>query len=457
MQAQAVINEKEIIISKRKLPKTVDYAVQFILYFLIALSLAIGNSWLMLETVLLTLIYALVGRLEFVFYLIVSLAIYQNSFTIFGRNAAFAVVWVFLFRMLLKSKFSFAKRQTSLVCMSVILLLEFATDFFIDSWGEFLVVFSYVIFFLYVLCNIDVLEIDVKEFLFCYTFAFLAATVYVFHTYGGVVDYLTVFLSAPDSYRFAIAEGTAVGGAMEIPLHALLIISVSVVLLLERKDLSTVQKVGMGAIIVYTTMIGALTISRSFILGGAIILLLVLVVVARTNTRLFFGLLLMMMGLAVGVYILMPNVVERIFLNFFERITTDTGGGSGRGLIWINCIKYLLERPMRLLFGCGASRYVTLGVGGDVMDMGYGAHNLFLDVLMSWGGVGFVCVALLVVNTLLRIKKKKPKQKMLYYIPLITYFAFAITALRAVELVTWSYLIVCILVIKTFSKERNKR
>ena len=112
---------------------------------------------------------------------------------------------------------------------------------------------------------------------------------------------------------------------------------------------------------------------------------------------------------------------------------------------------------MRLLFGCGASRYVTLGVGGDVMDMGYGAHNLFLDVLMSWGGVGFVCVALLVVNTLLRIKKKKPKQKMLYYIPLITYFAFAITALRAVELVTWSYLIVCILVIKTFSKERNKR
>ena len=159
MQAQAVINEKEIIISKRKLPKTVDYAVQFILYFLIALSLAIGNSWLMLETVLLTLIYALVGRLEFVFYLIVSLAIYQNSFTIFGRNAAFAVVWVFLFRMLLKSKFSFAKRQTSLVCMSVILLLEFATDFFIDSWGEFLVVFSYVIFFLYVLCNIDVLEI----------------------------------------------------------------------------------------------------------------------------------------------------------------------------------------------------------------------------------------------------------------------------------------------------------
>ena len=107
------------------------------------------------------------------------------------------------------------------------------------------------------------------------------------------------------------------------------------------------------------------------------------------------------------------------------------------------------------MFGSGAVQYITLGVGGTSFDMGYGAHNLLIDIFMSWGIIGFLMFMFFIINIFWEIKKKDGANEIILYAPLITFLAFSMTALRTTELTTWAYLLIVTLTIQALAKEKK--
>jgi O-antigen ligase len=80
------------------------------------------------------------------------------------------------------------------------------------------------------------------------------------------------------------------------------------------------------------------------------------------------------------------------------RTITQTVGGNistGRTQIWLNAIAAIRKRPV---FGYGEDQMATVapfhGLGQT--------HDVFLQILLAWGAVGFICVAVLAIWFLMR-------------------------------------------------------
>lgn len=429
------------------------FICQSAIHVLIIVSLLKDNAFWMTLTVGIALIYACFSDIEEIFYLIAGLSIYQFSFTINGNNAVFMLVGIFLVKMMIRNRFLLTKSTVCLWCALIILIIQCANDVWIESKGEFLVVLVFICFFLYIISNIEVLHFDVLKFLLYYSMAVILCSIYVFNTYGGIVIYIKQFLRDPNAYRFGIEESLAVGGAMEIPLYCLMVLSVSVIALIYKKNLEWWKRLSIGAVCFYVLIIGALTVSRSFLLGVGVLIFFSFIVLLRKNVYLFLQTLLVFFACLIVFYLIFPELFEKIIFNFFSRIEGDYGGGTGRTWIWKECLTYLWEHPLNLFFGGGASRYLTFG-SGKGFTISAGAHNLIIDVLMSWGIIGLGCFLILIITSLFYLYKK-------YgfclgaYLPFLTYLAFSMTALRTTSLTTWAYLIATLLVIAKITKENT--
>lgn len=146
---------------------------------------------------------------------------------------------------------------------------------------------------------------------------------------------------------------------------------------------------------------------------------------------------------------LYEDIINQSFNNLFSRITNDqTGGSGGRTQIWASCISYLFSNPIGLITGYGSNGYPIIG-----LTQGYlfsaGAHNLYLDIIMSWGLVGFICVILISsqyrpVNGFSHIIRNKT----LAALPLLTLLFFCTTAMRTNSMKTVIYYFSCFYVLK---------
>ena len=89
----------------------------------------------------------------------------------------------------------------------------------------------------------------------------------------------------------------------------------------------------------------------------------------------------------------------------------------------------------------GASNYTVIGAkAGEYFDAG--AHNLFIDFLMSWGLVGTVILVAFLARVMKRLQNSSSQFSSQSLIPLITYVCFAMTALRSCSLKTWIFLLI---------------
>ena len=149
-----------------------------------------------------------------------------------------------------------------------------------------------------------------------------------------------------------------------------------------------------------------------------------------------------------------PEFIDKVYKNFSDRIEGDETGG-GRLVIWNTCFDYLFKNPIYLIIGCGAINYPSLGKGMGAFDMSAGAHNFLIDILMSWGILGLIATSLLIFNTLVFIKQKNKNIKLVHYIPLLTYFVFAMTALRTTGFRTWIFLLLCIIAVNYFGRKKS--
>jgi len=154
---------------------------------------------------------------------------------------------------------------------------------------------------------------------------------------------------------------------------------------------------------------GFLTLSKSFLVG--LIMTVILYVLMEIGTgRLKKTLIILGVLLAIGV-IAFIFVNKSYFTAMFARISNadaESGFTSGRTKIWSGYLKYLLNRPARLIIGSGA--------GAGEYDGLSASHSFYIECIYYFGILG--CGILI---WLLRELLKPEKFKWIYALPALVF------------------------------------
>jgi O-antigen ligase len=103
-------------------------------------------------------------------------------------------------------------------------------------------------------------------------------------------------------------------------------------------------------------------------------------------------------SLAVGALIASLAPAHGVLMGVGRTVTQTVDSGdisTGRTQLWLNVIGAIEKRP---LFGYGANQMSAVAPFGTLGQ----AHDVILQVLLSWGATGLVCVAVLTIWFLVR-------------------------------------------------------
>lgn len=422
-------------------------------YFFIALSLILNNASVLTIAVLLSIAYCIFSKAEYVFTFLCGLSMFESVFSIQRVHVWFILLLIFTTKVIYRKKMRLnASAFFSCLCVCG---LEVALDYLTVSKGQLVVNLTCIVFFFCALSNIEKLNVSVFDILCSMSFAFLCVVYYVFVMDGGIGMFLKSFMSATYAYRFGHAYGDTVGGAMAIPLYAALIISCSITFLLLSDNKSFCQKIIPIASSCIALIIGAMTISRSFYLCLIVSLLLFLLLKDNRRGMAKFWTISTMTLILIVIFSTETTIVDKVFISLQNRMDAGVDEGTGgRTDIWISCVNYLIKHPLRMIFGCGASNYPQLGtIKGELFSAG--SHSLFLDLLMSWGIIGFGMILANCFVALRNAIKNTTNFNEHSLIPLFTYLVFSMTALRCCNMKTWVFLLVAYVFIIKLNKERE--
>ena len=412
-----------------------------------------GTAMLSTVAVAVVILYCLIAKPEQSICVIATVSMLQNSLHLGGDNSMYLFVLAFLFKVLLRQKKRVFKDIYSLVGLVVLLFVEIFTDYLsIAGFGATLVTSVYVVFLIYTLSMSDSLHFDAFTFILVYLTGFLTACIEVMNFYGGAHTYISTVLTSSSVPRFGADVEMFIGGAMGIPLYALVLLSVSLVYLLQNRDQNKYKKVIALTAVAVSFGFGMLTVSRSFLLGLAAFLLVFL---CSYKSKKKWPIVICALLCLCIFAIVFNDITDKVIYNFIYRIDTDVGGGSGRLIIWEACFEYLFSDPIITFFGAGSASYIGFS-SGEKFDVSAGAHNLLLDILMSWGFVGAFIVIGSIVAMLHFIRRKYGKIDGFSLAPLLTYAAFAMTALRTNSLPTWSLLFIVLFMVPWYAEEKKK-
>lgn len=424
---------------------TRSWLVQVVIVALITISLINGSNTLLITASVIAIVYTCVADYSSCILLLLSVTIFENSFKLSG-----VLVWIFLLlvmmsRQLLTKKkiYTSAFNAAMFVILAGIEILDDVYNVGLNGQtlsGVVLVLFAFLLF-----TGQFKTRIKSEEIVVFFGTSFIFAMMYLLIQYGGLSSFISMFSSLSngltDSYRFGIQFGGTVGGAMAIPIYALLILAFSVDGLLQSEN-SKILKLFIVLIDIVAFVFGALTVSRSFYLG--LIILVALYLVSKTegsrNASRKIGAIVVVAFLAAFFVIRYQDIIYQVIHNLFSRVSTDTTGGTGgRTEIWEECLTYLGNHPLALLFGNGANGYPIVGEHLN-KEFAAGSHNLYIDILMSWGVIG-ACSVLGIIGETLRPKELlyAMKQKTVCTIPFFVLAFFAMTALRSNSMKTYIY------------------
>jgi len=86
---------------------------------------------------------------------------------------------------------------------------------------------------------------------------------------------------------------------------------------------------------------------------------------------------------------------------------------TGRSVIIMNYIYILIANPIVLLVGAGFSYHLALSEA-----TGHGAHNTYMDIILSWGIIGFVLIMIMLIHFRTAFRRKyKLKKGVIYKLP----------------------------------------
>lgn len=284
-------------------------------------------------------------------------------------------------------------------------MMEFAHDMAYDKWEEFFPMLCWLLSFMY--CMSVFLNRSIKLALSDLYYAFF---------YGiGVSSF--AYLLSHGEYASDLLRKTMIGYRFEAygndPNYFSMYICMTLALLfaLPRKNLLH-QGMLLGLI-----FLGLLTGSKMCLLLMTFILLYVFFTqgLKRSKEAKFIRysavwLLLGAVAVSKQLIIFVNNFAKRAGLNNIsmelDALTT------GRSTLMYDYINYFFSDCGTLLFGCGMSYNIIIGIHY------HGAHNTYLDIALAWGILGIIILGVALYN-LTRMAQLTWKKSLLYYLPLM--------------------------------------
>lgn len=217
------------------------------------------------------------------------------------------------------------------------------------------------------------------------------------------------------------------GGAMNFPVQTLMFMTFSLPLIFGRW-LKLLWKTFAIAAFVTLFVITFFTTSRVYILGlGTMSLMLMAMLMGRDYG---FVVKIAVIALAVSaVYVFFSTGLSDLVLLRYEiRNSSDTGMLSSRDVIAKDCITYLTNHPLALLFGEG---YKSYGEIGKQLHLAFqmSAHNSILDCIMAYGLYGFTLIIFASKNFFTKIKANTQCERVsiMGLMPLACWFMMSLT------------------------------
>ena len=185
-------------------------------------------------------------------------------------------------------------------------------------------------------------------------------------------------------------------------------------------------RIGDLLIMICLLFFGALTMSRTYLVCGAITGVLWGMMQKGSWQRRVRNVLIFLL-LLVAVLILMQGITPGLIDKYLGRFQTETG----RENLFADYMEYLISDPMVTLFGIGVVNLPekVLGISDSV------PHNGLQELVVAWGVLGSIIFGVILLSMLLRSRQLNKKQTMLNALPFIVFFI----KVQAGQLVTMPY------------------
>lgn len=163
---------------------------------------------------------------------------------------------------------------------------------------------------------------------------------------------------------------------------------------LVNKKTKTLLKTIMMIVFIFLTFFGFTSLSRMFMIVFCFVMIIYLLIAALSlekysrHRRFLFGLIVIAASSSV---FYLNTIINNITL-IFSRFTTSSDLSSltsNRDVILEHYINFLLSHPVQMLFGVGIQKYY-LRTGHDTNIY---AHNIVMELLVSWGIIGSILFA----------------------------------------------------------------
>ena len=376
------------------------------------------------------------------FYLIIMLAPFENLMAINGRKVFSIVFILFLLKCLVRDKRISGNNVGCLFAAMYLAAIEVVNAYTVPyanvSPFALLNTIAYVLYFYSVISGLKTQRISVKEMLYSFNISILIVIIVSFNSYGSINSFIQQAKQAEYVLRLGHKTVDTLGGAMGIPLYAAVAVSLNIIYVTQTKGENGFTKLLFLAITALAVVFGVLSVSRAFYLCFVVFTGLYAVVTLFNKKKYLFSVILLISIVTVIMIFLTSNDFAWILNNLITRNNEDSGLGI-RGEIWISCIKFLFQHPLRLLFGMSSNFYADYGAATGQL-FSFTAHNLFLDILMSFGLIGFIMLLrmfkLLKNRLIIRYGKLSEKYSIL---PFITFLTYGLTALRTATGKTWIF------------------
>ena len=327
---------------------------------------------------------------DFLFYVMVCPVLSLAPSPIFRT---FICLFISIFKILILKGISL--RKITLISIIYISLNIYTIDYVISGYTSFLTLLTFFMYILIVMNKKVVEEINVK-FLAWGIITSCAMMLFVIYqsSSGSLAEYA---YSQNLQYRMG-EEVRGLGGSMGMTLYGGMTIG-CIVYLIEKGSKTSFEKIILAYLGVWTVFIEIFAVSRTFFITMCFIVVLTFLTIRKKNrkfgTLIFSGLTFVILGYFVF------NKYSAYLLPMIEKLNVymSSASSSSRVDIWLSALKYIFTDPFVFLFGNGAQSYMTLNKNINYSFWGYGAHNLFLDVLLAWGWIGFSLVVTIVFHT----------------------------------------------------------
>lgn len=223
---------------------------------------------------------------------------------------------------------------------------------------------------------------------------------------------LAFFVDSSNIYNKFGETTRDIGGAMGVSLYASVGVAVASVMAVYSRG---IRKLIYCFSVAFFSYFALMALSRTFFIALAIAVVVLFLSNLRVDIRIkgailwklpvFFFFAVMIIN-----FVLSSHNVLTMF-DKLEKIMENISTHSGRFSIWESIFSFLLIHPLTLLFGGGTNSYMWTDASRDYSFNGFGAHNLYLDILMSFGIIGCFFLIRLIIQCIKDAQKNDLTRK----------------------------------------------